>query len=84
MRTVILLLSLILAGPVFSHSGGTNDNGCHNDHKNGGYHCHSGLSWLGELWDYMMEDDERPVKRSRSARTAFHRKNQAKSNNDTW
>jgi len=25
---------------VDSHSGGTNDDGCHNNHKTGGYHCH--------------------------------------------
>ena len=26
--------------PALSHSGGLNANGCHNDRKNGGYHCH--------------------------------------------
>ena len=25
---------------VDSHSGRTNKSGCHNDRKNGGYHCH--------------------------------------------
>lgn len=24
----------------FAHSGGLDRNGCHHDHKNGGYHCH--------------------------------------------
>ena len=23
-----------------AHSGGTNQYGCHNNHKTGGYHCH--------------------------------------------
>ncbi|MDH4989087.1 YHYH domain-containing protein [Aminobacter anthyllidis] len=23
-----------------AHGGGTDANGCHNDRKNGGYHCH--------------------------------------------
>ncbi|NEJ19633.1 YHYH domain-containing protein [Rhizobium leguminosarum] len=24
----------------FAHSGGTDGNGCHTNHKTGGYHCH--------------------------------------------
>ncbi len=28
------------ADPVLSHGGGLNAQGCHNDRKNGGYHCH--------------------------------------------
>lgn len=27
-------------GSIVSHSGGTDKNGCHNDRKRGGYHCH--------------------------------------------
>ena len=27
---------------IYAHSGNTNSNGCHNDNKNGGYHCHNG------------------------------------------
>lgn len=30
----------ILAGPAAAHGGGLNAEGCHNDRKNGGYHCH--------------------------------------------
>jgi hypothetical protein len=26
--------------PVESHSGGTNSDGCHTNHKTGNYHCH--------------------------------------------
>lgn len=34
--------ALLLAFPTtsFSHSGGLNSEGCHNDRKRGGYHCH--------------------------------------------
>lgn len=32
----------ILAGPAAAHPGGLNAEGCHNDRKNGGYHCHRG------------------------------------------
>lgn len=30
------------AAPVAAHPGGLNAQGCHNDRKNGGYHCHGG------------------------------------------
>lgn len=33
----VLLLAATFA---FAHSGGTDRNGCHNDSKRGGYHCH--------------------------------------------
>jgi len=31
-----------MATPVWAHPGGLNAEGCHNDRKNGGYHCHRG------------------------------------------
>lgn len=37
--TLILILST-LSSLSFAHSGGTNSEGCHNDRKNGTYHCH--------------------------------------------
>ena len=37
---VIALLLVCGGGFAFSHSGGTDKNGCHKDHKNGDYHCH--------------------------------------------
>ena len=44
MRAV--LLALLIGGlpsvPVAAHGGGLNAEGCHNDRKNGGYHCHRG------------------------------------------
>ncbi|WP_157889129.1 YHYH domain-containing protein [Herminiimonas arsenitoxidans] len=38
----IIIAMLLVAGTsfAFAHSGGTDKNGCHNDRKNGGYHCH--------------------------------------------
>lgn len=32
------------ATPALTHGGGLNAAGCHNDRKNGGYHCHRGPS----------------------------------------
>jgi hypothetical protein len=37
---VALLIASSLSTPVFAHGGGLNSEGCHNDRKNGGYHCH--------------------------------------------
>ncbi|WP_319802420.1 YHYH domain-containing protein [Candidatus Symbiopectobacterium sp. NZEC135] len=28
-------------GSVWAHSGGTDANGCHTNHKTGDYHCHN-------------------------------------------
>lgn len=37
-----LILSSLLLGSLSAsaHSGGTDANGCHEDHKRGGRHCH--------------------------------------------
>ena len=36
----IFFLFLFLSESSFSHSGGLNQQGCHNNRKTGGYHCH--------------------------------------------
>lgn len=36
----ILVASSLLSGPAFSHPGGLNAEGCHNNRKTGDYHCH--------------------------------------------
>ncbi|ALN63384.1 excalibur calcium-binding domain protein [Lysobacter antibioticus] len=35
-------LALSAASPAWAHGGGLNAEGCHNDRKHGGYHCHRG------------------------------------------
>lgn len=35
-----LFMGIIATTAASGHGGGTDANGCHNDHKNGGYHCH--------------------------------------------
>ncbi len=35
-------VTALLALPAWAHGGGLDANGCHNDRKNGGYHCHRG------------------------------------------
>lgn len=40
MRREFLFLTLLIPSILFSHGGGLNKDGCHNDRKNGGYHCH--------------------------------------------
>lgn len=39
---VVFLLLLLGASTAFAHGGRTNSEGCHNDRRNGGYHCHGG------------------------------------------
>lgn len=42
MKTSFIVAGLIaaLASPAMAHPGGLNAEGCHNDRRNGGYHCH--------------------------------------------
>lgn len=35
---------LLLPALAFAHGGGLNRDGCHNDRKRGGYHCHRAQS----------------------------------------
>lgn len=39
-RRGLALLAVAIATPALGHGGGLNAAGCHNDRKNGGYHCH--------------------------------------------
>lgn len=36
----IAVSTVVFATSALAHSGGTDANGCHNDNKRGGYHCH--------------------------------------------
>ena len=42
MTTIAFCVGSLCVGPAHAHSGGLNAEGCHNDRKNGGYHCHRG------------------------------------------
>lgn len=46
MKLISLLLLVLpgVAGNAWAHGGGLNKDGCHNDRKNGGYHCHRASS----------------------------------------
>lgn len=39
---ILIALCTFIAFTAQAHSGRTNAQGCHNDRKNGGYHCHGG------------------------------------------
>lgn len=39
----VMLVALLVAAPITfasAHGGGTDENGCHTNHKTGNYHCH--------------------------------------------
>ncbi len=42
LASLLLLSAVGPIGPANAHPGGLNAEGCHNDRKNGGYHCHRG------------------------------------------
>jgi endonuclease YncB( thermonuclease family) len=44
LKWIVGFIVLCLGAPAFAHGGGLNANGCHNDRKHGGYHCHRGPS----------------------------------------
>lgn len=39
-RAALVLSAAMWSGEALAHPGGLNAEGCHNDRKNGGYHCH--------------------------------------------
>jgi hypothetical protein len=39
-RVIFAAVLAALAGAAMAHSGGTDSNGCHTNHKTGVYHCH--------------------------------------------
>ena len=40
MKTKLFLICMMTSGLLWSHGGGLNKDGCHNERKTGGYHCH--------------------------------------------
>ena len=43
-KTLLLIFFLILSHKAYSHGGGLNKQGCHNNRSTGDYHCHRGSS----------------------------------------
>lgn len=37
---ILAALAMSVTTVAWAHSGGTNSQGCHYNHKTGGYHCH--------------------------------------------
>jgi hypothetical protein len=44
LRNVTLAVLVLASGAVAAHGGRLNAEGCHNDRKHGGYHCHRGAA----------------------------------------
>ena len=41
MKYLIAIMMIGFSMAAFAHSGGTDSNGCHTNHKTGDYHCHN-------------------------------------------
>ncbi|MBO6862151.1 MAG: YHYH domain-containing protein [Alphaproteobacteria bacterium] len=37
---LVVVAAFLSSATAYAHSGGTDANGCHKNHKTGGYHCH--------------------------------------------
>lgn len=77
MRFVAFLVVLchILAAQAVAHGGGLDSLGCHNDRKNGGYHCHRGT-----LAGLSFKSKEEAEKALRSLKETEKPQNQPKAN----
>lgn len=40
MKAIVIAALLTISSLALAHSGGTDKNGCHTDHRTGTYHCH--------------------------------------------
>jgi len=40
MKKLTILIAMLVSTSAWSHGGGLNKDGCHNERKTGGYHCH--------------------------------------------
>ena len=40
MKKLTILIAMLMSTSAWSHGGGLNKDGCHNERKTGGYHCH--------------------------------------------
>jgi predicted outer membrane repeat protein len=43
-QIIFIIIITFISNEAFSHGGGLNAQGCHNERKTGGYHCHRGNS----------------------------------------
>ena len=59
-------MMLLLSIAIFSHGGRLNKEGCHNDRKNGGYHCHR--SSTPSIQDIPQQNNFKPSESSINAR----------------
>src|SRR6266850_840717 len=72
LRIVIFSLCLVSGSAALAHGGGLDSYGCHNNRKQGGYHCHRGplAGQSFESKEQMLKEAKRPLRR-RHGRTKF-------------
>lgn len=59
MKKVSLILFAMGFITLNAHSGGTNSAGCHNDWKNGGYHCHKSAEEIIKVKPVSLNDSKK-------------------------
>ena len=47
MKRIVLISLFLFSSNLLAHGGGLNADGCHNETRTGGYHCHRGLTGYG-------------------------------------
>lgn len=50
-------LAIVVPSGAQAHGGGLNAEGCHNDRKNGGYHCHRAAAPAPQPAEPLFDDD---------------------------
>ncbi|MET0328764.1 MAG: excalibur calcium-binding domain-containing protein [Luteimonas sp.] len=68
----LLLVLALTTGAVHAHGGGLDRHGCHNDRKNGGYHCHRAPAGAVPPSDALQPGRVAPARQSSSPRRAPH------------
>lgn len=72
LMTVLAILALLISADAMSHGGRTNSAGCHNDKKNGGYHCHGTAAKSNTSSTYNSPSKTKPVVSSSSTLTVLN------------
>lgn len=66
LKIIIIITLLVMPMVAIAHGGRTDKYGCHNDRKNGGYHCHNGGSVAAPQRMRSIQPAEAPISKASS------------------